>query len=357
MKAFHGNGKIKDYLLIQLKRHYEADEIAKGIYWENGKGCAVGCTVHSNQHADYEKLLGIPRILAKLEDGIFEALPNELAKEWPIKFIQAIKVGADLSDVWPKFALFLLSDPDYGVIKYAKSKMSKNIIQLVSEAYKNYKSISRDEWIEIHNTASSSSIDYPCIIDYCAESTAICCAYVPCYYEDYSAASAEYAAAHAAETYYHGHDIALGQGKILNRLYLQDENYLYNKEARIKCRIAQSEKLLELLAEAICPILSGGNMSHPMTKEEFKKILNDMGDDDDYVVTFGITNKMFTKKDPRFKICEKCHKQDKEYTYEILEEFFPGSPRGLGDLISKMKCSNNHYWTFKHENTGEIWKK
>lgn len=43
--AFHGKQSIKDKLLAQLQAHYEADEIIKGIYWENGKGCAVGCTV------------------------------------------------------------------------------------------------------------------------------------------------------------------------------------------------------------------------------------------------------------------------------------------------------------------------
>lgn len=39
MKAFHNKQKIKDLYLKRLKDHYDADEIIKGTYWENGKGC------------------------------------------------------------------------------------------------------------------------------------------------------------------------------------------------------------------------------------------------------------------------------------------------------------------------------
>ena len=101
--SFHGKQEIKDNLLKQLKAHYEADEIIKGKYWKNGKGCAVGCSVHSSDHFEYEKQLGISVVLAKLEDSIFEGLPNKEAKEFPIKFIEAIPVGVNLDSVFYKF--------------------------------------------------------------------------------------------------------------------------------------------------------------------------------------------------------------------------------------------------------------
>ena len=80
MKAFHGDPKIKAKYLRRIRKHYKADQIVKGQYWENGKGCAVGCTIHSSNHRAYETELGIPRAIAKLEDGMFEELPDELAK-------------------------------------------------------------------------------------------------------------------------------------------------------------------------------------------------------------------------------------------------------------------------------------
>src|SRR5208282_5693902 len=90
MLAFHGKQQIKDEYLTRVKAHREADQIMKGQYWENGRGCAVGCTIHNSDHGRYETELGTPRILARLEDGIFESLPNDLAMTWPERFLDAI---------------------------------------------------------------------------------------------------------------------------------------------------------------------------------------------------------------------------------------------------------------------------
>ena len=38
--AFHNDQKIKDKYIARVKAHQEADEIIKGKYWKNGKGCA-----------------------------------------------------------------------------------------------------------------------------------------------------------------------------------------------------------------------------------------------------------------------------------------------------------------------------
>ena len=96
MLAYHNDQNLKADILKQLRAHKKADEIVKGQYWENGKGCAVRCTVHSSDHAAYETKFGIPIMLARLEDTIFEGLPNGRAKEWPIQFMSAIEPGADL---------------------------------------------------------------------------------------------------------------------------------------------------------------------------------------------------------------------------------------------------------------------
>lgn len=81
----------KDELIASLEAHRAADRFAQGRYWEEGRGCAVGCSlvdfgVKPSDHGQYEPLFGIPRILARLEDGIFEGLPIDRAKEWPLRF-------------------------------------------------------------------------------------------------------------------------------------------------------------------------------------------------------------------------------------------------------------------------------
>ena len=135
MKAFHGKRSIKAKYIRRVRLHRESDELVKGQYWENGKGCAVGCTVHSGDHSAYERELGIPRVIARLEDGIFERLPNGKAQAWPERFLKAIPVGADLSLVWPKFAVWLMVDKKHGVIQYARTEKSKSAIQAVADGY------------------------------------------------------------------------------------------------------------------------------------------------------------------------------------------------------------------------------
>src|SRR5690606_8523754 len=142
---------IKEKYLNRLHLHYKADEIIKGTYWQNGKGCAVGCTVHSSSHASYESELGIPRILARLEDTIFEGLPNEEAKEFPIRFLEAIPVGVDLDPGWRKFMIWLLVDENEGVIRHAKTAKTKKAISDVAQTFSDSltKTVSHDKWATV----------------------------------------------------------------------------------------------------------------------------------------------------------------------------------------------------------------
>jgi hypothetical protein len=110
LRAYHGDPKEKAAILKQLRAHAKADEIVKGVYWQRGKGCAVGCTIHGDNHALYEPRFGIPQVLARLEDRIFEGLPNGKAKAWPIRFMRAIAPGADLSRVHWQFLHRILTD-------------------------------------------------------------------------------------------------------------------------------------------------------------------------------------------------------------------------------------------------------
>src|SRR5271166_6347579 len=99
MKAFLNDPKVKEKYILRVKQHQELDEIIKGQYCENGKGCAVGCTIHSKEHSSYETELGIPEWLARVEDTIFEGLPNEVAETWPLNFLSSINLGANLDNI------------------------------------------------------------------------------------------------------------------------------------------------------------------------------------------------------------------------------------------------------------------
>ena len=94
----------------RVKSHYLADEIIKGTYWENGKGCAVGCSLHSGKHKDGEAQFGVPDPIWRLLDNIFESLPNKEAKELPLRFSLALRDGADYSGVTGKFLFWLVDE-------------------------------------------------------------------------------------------------------------------------------------------------------------------------------------------------------------------------------------------------------
>jgi len=116
--SFHADPAVKEKYLSRVRAHAKADEIIKGQYWEGGKGCAVGCTIHGSNHVAYENELGLPQWLAYLEDSIFEGLPNEEAMTFPEEFLSSINVGSDLTLVYNKFMHWLLVDPVNGVLKY-----------------------------------------------------------------------------------------------------------------------------------------------------------------------------------------------------------------------------------------------
>ena len=97
--AYHGSPAIKQGVLDQLQEHYDLDQIRQGVYWQDGKGCAIGCTIHSDDHMLYEARFGVPVALAYIEDELFESLSNEKSKDWPIAFMSAIQPGQDLSIV------------------------------------------------------------------------------------------------------------------------------------------------------------------------------------------------------------------------------------------------------------------
>jgi len=132
MQAFHNDPKIKDFYLTRLKMHRAADELIHGIYWENGKGCAIGCTLHSDKHEDFETVLGLPEWFAFLFEFLFEKQKNSKAKDFPIQALEAIHIGADLQKTYHKFCVFLLEE----IIQFDKEKFPQvkkaidDIIQL-----------------------------------------------------------------------------------------------------------------------------------------------------------------------------------------------------------------------------------
>lgn len=143
MKAFHNDPAIKAKYLARVQAHAQADEIIHGVYWQDGKGCALGCTVHSSMHSAYETELGIPQAIARLEDVIFEGLENGEAKRFPDQFLRAIPVGADLSGV-PALFLLALQKRNYARLKKQKTA-SRGVLESIKKTIRVLSDWSKNE--------------------------------------------------------------------------------------------------------------------------------------------------------------------------------------------------------------------
>jgi hypothetical protein len=153
--AFHNDPKIKEKYLDRVSQHEKLDEIIKGTYWSEGKGCAVGCTIEGSDHSRYEKELGIPTIIAYLEDELFEEMSNNKAKAFPRRFLEAIPVGADLSLVFAKLIVWEWEDPKHGLKVIPEIAEDKELVDCCEQVVALYKRVidgetpEDDEWIEL----------------------------------------------------------------------------------------------------------------------------------------------------------------------------------------------------------------
>lgn len=148
MKSF--NQELKSALVAEIRKHREQDQVVQGSYGEDStgkfRGCAVGCAIHSladingtflftDDHGIYERELGIPRILAELQDVIHEGLSDESFPTWPERFMEAVPTEKDLSLAFPKFALWFLTDEKYGILNYAIGTPRQEAVEEAAELF------------------------------------------------------------------------------------------------------------------------------------------------------------------------------------------------------------------------------
>lgn len=111
--GYHGSHELKARFIAHVERHRVMDMVRQGTYGmtDDGiwRGCAVACSLRSldemdgrplqvdnRDHAKLARRLGIPLVLARVEDCIFEGISPTDALLWPTLFARAIPVGGDL---------------------------------------------------------------------------------------------------------------------------------------------------------------------------------------------------------------------------------------------------------------------
>jgi len=139
--AWNGDHDLKHSTVAQMRQHREADRLIQGMYIQgdpNGdawRGSNIGCLAQGKGHADVAELLNCPLQIPYLMDTIFECLPIDAARAWAVDNIEAIPVGADLTHVWPRIAVWLLTDAQYGAMRYAATDEGRAAIRDVADVY------------------------------------------------------------------------------------------------------------------------------------------------------------------------------------------------------------------------------
>ena len=85
MLAFTDTAVTKIQLVESLERHAAVDAFIKGQYWSDGKGCAVGCSLHDfhaepGDHAAYVRLGLVRELFTADELDAAAAVLTQLAE-------------------------------------------------------------------------------------------------------------------------------------------------------------------------------------------------------------------------------------------------------------------------------------
>ncbi len=98
--------KNTDKLREEIAAHVAADSIVQGIYWDKGgkRGCFIGCLAKRDDPSLNEATYGLPVMVQRIAENIFEALPANEAKAFFAAFPDAVGCdGKDLSAVGWQF--------------------------------------------------------------------------------------------------------------------------------------------------------------------------------------------------------------------------------------------------------------
>ena len=231
--SYHDDPALKSRFVAHVHRHQVEDRVLQGTYGTTirgeWRGCAVACSLRSldeidgralveenDRHEELANRLGIPLELTRLQDAVFEGLAKEQALGWPTRFAEAMPVGRDLGMVWPKLALWLLSDEESGVIRFARSDRSKDAILGVSKLYERWVAGSKPPPVDWQEARSAAYAAYSAAA-YAAAAAADAAADAAAAYADAAADAADYADA-AAAAYAHADARRIHWGKIADKL-------------------------------------------------------------------------------------------------------------------------------------------
>ena len=132
MIAFRNSNEFKATILSRV----DADAVAgmlRDPHWKS-KGFAAW-SIGVDDLESFCQEVRIPVNVMAAADAIFRGLPNELAKEWPSKFLQSITPGVSLKRTWSDFAARVCGDCLNGLVACVNGEKRHTLVA-VSQLHK-----------------------------------------------------------------------------------------------------------------------------------------------------------------------------------------------------------------------------
>lgn len=123
-----------------MQAYLNDSKIRERFLTKDGSGCSIHDVLRDEKECRrrFEEDLGIPVIFILIVDHIWNELPDELAKEFPLLVMSSISAGQDFSKVLHRLILSLLVDEEVGPLKHVKEGFQTYVIQNIINTYKRY---------------------------------------------------------------------------------------------------------------------------------------------------------------------------------------------------------------------------
>ena len=158
LRAFHGDRARQKKLIGRVRLHQEQDEIAQRMTGPK-KGCTIWCSLDKYDCGLLADEMQIPMTLVYANENVFEGSTLAYAKKWPLRFVSAPKLGADLSLVPHRLCVWLMSDPESPYLELIKKpatlKLMKKGAELV-QAYIDGETREPNQWKELSARARAA---------------------------------------------------------------------------------------------------------------------------------------------------------------------------------------------------------
>lgn len=105
--SFFNDQKIKDKYVKRMAAHRQADELIRGVGFQEGKGCFIGCILNNYDHSQFENELNIPEWVGRVFDVLYEGMSIDRYIEFTT-VLEDIPLGSDLNKIKRPFMIFIL---------------------------------------------------------------------------------------------------------------------------------------------------------------------------------------------------------------------------------------------------------